>query len=69
MTPREHGDADEKRPWPERIGLAAVAAVMSLLFGGVAVAAGTNGEWILAAMSGIGAFMTIAVGLATVIRG
>ena len=69
MTPREPGDADEKRPWPERIGLAAVAAVMSLLFGGVAVAAGTNGEWILAAMSGIGAFMTIAVGLATVIRG
>jgi hypothetical protein len=69
VTPGERGDADEKRPWPERIGLAAVAAVMSVLFGGIAVAAGTNGEWILAAMSGIGAFMTIAVGLATVIRG
>ena len=69
MTPPKRGDADGKRPWPERIGLAAVAAVMSLLFGGVAVAAGTNGEWILAAMSGIGAFMTVAVGLATVIRG
>ena len=69
MTSEERDDTGEKRPWPERIGLAAVAAVMSLLFGGVAVAAGTNGEWILAAMSGIGAFMTIAVGLATVIRG
>jgi hypothetical protein len=69
VTPPERGDADGKRPWAERIGLAAVAAVMSLLFGGVAVAAGTNGEWILAAMSGIGAFMTVAVGLATVIRG
>jgi hypothetical protein len=63
------GEAREKRPWPERIGLGAVAVVMALLFAGVAVAAGTNGEWILAAMSGIGAFMTAAVGLATLIRG
>jgi hypothetical protein len=59
----------EKRPWPERIGLGAVAVVMALLFAVVAVAAGTNGEWILAAMSGVGAFMTAAVGLASVIRG
>ena len=51
----------EKRPWLERLGLGAVAVV--------AVAAGTNGEWILAAMSGVGAFMTAAVGLASVIRG
>ena len=59
----------EKRPWPERLGLGAVAVVMALLFAVVAVAAGTNGEWILAAMSGVGAFMTAAVGLASVIRG
>ncbi|MFL5707562.1 MAG: hypothetical protein ACJ77Y_01060 [Chloroflexota bacterium] len=59
----------EKRPVPERIGLGAVAVVMALLFAVVAVAAGTNGEWILAAMSGVGAFMTAAVGLASVIRG
>ena len=58
----------EKRPWPERLGLGAVAVVMALLFAVVAVAAGTNGEWILAAMSGVGAFMTAAVGLASVIR-
>jgi len=62
-------DAGGPRPWPERIGLGAVAAVMALLFAGVAVAAGSNGEWILAAMSGIGAFMTAGVGLATLIRG
>jgi hypothetical protein len=59
----------EKRPWPERLGLGAVAVVMALLFAVVAVAAGTNGEWILAAMSGVGAFMTATVGLASVIRG
>jgi len=43
--------------------------VMSALFGIVAIAAGTGGEWILAAMSAVGAFMTIAVGLATLVRG
>lgn len=57
------------RPWLERIGLAAVAVVMSLLFAIVALAAGSGGEWILAAMSAVGAFMTIAVGLATLVRG
>ena len=58
-----------QRPWLERIGLAAVAVVMSLLFAVVALAAGSGGEWILAAMSAVGAFMTIAVGLATLVRG
>jgi hypothetical protein len=58
-----------KRPWPERLGLGAIAAVMSVLFALVAVAAGANGEWILSAMSGVGAFMTAAVGANTVIRG
>ena len=58
-----------KRPWLERLGLAAIAAVMSALFAVVAVAAGAGGEWILAAMSAVGAFMTIAVGLATLVRG
>jgi len=57
------------RPWLERIGLAAVAVVMSLLFVVVALAAGSGGEWILAAMSAVGAFMTFAVGLATLVRG
>ena len=58
-----------KRPWLERVGLAAIAAVMSALFAVVALAAGAGGEWILAAMSAVGAFMTIAVGLATLLRG
>jgi hypothetical protein len=58
-----------RRPWPERLGLGAIAIVMSAMFSLVAIAAGTNGEWILAAMSGVGAFMTAAVGLGTVIRG
>jgi hypothetical protein len=59
----------ERRPWLERIGLAAIAAVMGALFTLVAIAAGAGGEWILAAMSAVGAFMTIAVGLATLVRG
>jgi hypothetical protein len=57
------------RPWLERIGLAAVAAVMGTLFALVAVAAGAGGEWILAAMSAVGAFMTLGVGLLTLVRG
>ena len=59
----------EARPWLERIGLAAIAAVMGTLFLLVAVAAGAGGEWILAAMSAVGAFMTIGVGLVTLLRG
>jgi len=57
------------RPWLERIGLAAIAVVMSALFAVVALAAGSGGEWILAAMSAVGAFVTIAVGLSTLVRG
>ena len=59
----------ERRPWLERIGLAAIAAVMGALFSLVAFAAGAGGEWILAAMSAVGAFMTLAVGLSTLVRG
>jgi hypothetical protein len=57
------------RPWLERLGLAAVALGMASLFALVAVAAGAGGEWILAAMSAVGALMTIAVAGITVIRG
>jgi hypothetical protein len=62
-------DPTAPRPWLERIGLAAIALVMSALFAVVALAAGSGGEWILAAMSGVGAFVTIAVGLQTLVRG
>jgi hypothetical protein len=59
----------EQRPWLERLGLAAVALVMAGLFAVVAVAAGYGGEWVLAALSAVGALMTIAVGVITVVRG
>jgi hypothetical protein len=59
----------EPRPFLERLGLAAVALVMAALFALVAVAAGLGGEWILAALSGVGALMTIGVGLLTLVRG
>jgi hypothetical protein len=57
------------RPWLERIGMAGIAVVMSLLFAALAIAAGSGGEWILAAMSAAGALVTIAVGLSTLVRG
>jgi hypothetical protein len=62
-------DPSAPRPWLERIGLAAIALVMSALFAVVALAAGSGGEWILAAMSAGGAVVTIAVGLQTLVRG
>ena len=72
----EHGlgaepasDARERRPALERIGLAAVAVVMAILFGAVAVAAFAGGEFFLAAMGLIGAMMTLAVGGITLLRG
>jgi hypothetical protein len=62
-TPRE------PRPLVERIGLAAIAAVLAALFGGVAVAAWVGGEVFLATMGGIGCLMTAWVGALTLFRG
>ncbi len=62
-------DPTAPRPWLERIGLAAIAVVMGSLFAVVALAASAGGEWILAAMSAVGAFVTLAVGLQTLVRG
>ena len=61
--------APERRPWLERIGLAAIAMVMGALLTLMAVVAWAGGEWILAAMSGSGAFLTVGVGLVTLVRG
>ena len=44
----------ERRPIVERIGLAAIAAVLATLFGGVALASWAGGEPFLAVMAGIG---------------
>ena len=58
----------EPRPLIERIGLAAVAAVLATLFGGVAAASWIGGEPFLAVMGGIGSLMTLWVGLVTMFR-
>lgn len=57
------------RPWIERIGLAAVAAILATLFGGVAAASWLGGEPFLAIMGGIGCLMTAWVGALTLLRG
>ncbi|MBI3750243.1 MAG: hypothetical protein HY263_01135 [Chloroflexi bacterium] len=60
---------DGARPWVERIGLALVAVVMAVVFGGMAAAAWIGGEVFLAAMAGIGALMTIWAAVANLRRG
>lgn len=59
----------EPRPLIERLGLAAIALVLAILFGGVAVAAWVGGEPFLAVMAAIGSLMTLWVGALTLIRG
>ena len=59
----------EPRPWIERLGLAAIAAVMAALLTFMAIAAWVGGEGILAAMSASGAILTAGVGLLTLVRG
>lgn len=59
----------EPRPLIERIGLAAIAAVLAILFGGVAAAAWVGGEPFLAVMGAIGCGMTAWVGGLTLFRG
>lgn len=59
----------EPRPVIERIGLAAVALVLAILFGGVAAASWIGGELFLAVMGGVGCLMTLWVGALTLIRG
>lgn len=57
------------RPMIERIGLAAIAAVLAILFGGVAAASWIGGELFLAVMGAVGCLMTLWVGVLTLIRG
>ncbi len=59
----------EPRPVIERIGMAAIAAVLAVLFGGVGVAAWVGGEPFLAVMGWIGSVMTAWVGGLTLFRG
>jgi hypothetical protein len=53
----------------ERLGLAVIAAILAILFGGVAMAAWVGGEPFLAAMGAIGCLMTVWVGGLTLLRG
>ena len=70
MSDEQPGDGSRaRRPMLERLGLAAVAAVLALLFGGVAVAAWLGGEVFLAVMGAIGCLMTAWVGGLTLFRG
>jgi len=59
----------ERRPLLERIGLAGIAAVLAILFGGVAAASWVGGEPFLAVMGAIGCIMTAWVGGLTLFRG
>ena len=67
--PEPDPEPHERRPLIERIGMAAIAAVLAVLFGGVAVAAWVGGEPFLAVMGGIGCLMTAWVGGLTLFRG
>jgi hypothetical protein len=58
-----------RRPLIERIGLAIIAALMAVMFGGVAALSWVGGEPFLAVMGGVGCLMTVWVGVLTVIRG
>lgn len=63
------GAPRDRRPLLERLGLASIAAVLAILFGGVAVASWAGGEAFLAIMAGIGSLMTAWAGAITLFRG
>ena len=67
--PDPAGPAREPRPLLERIGLAAIALLLAVMFGGVAVASWIGGEPFLAVMGAIGCLMTVWVGTLTLLRG
>ena len=58
-----------RRPLVERVGMAAIAAVLATLFSGVAAVSFASGEPFLAIMAGIGTVMTAWVGIRTLVRG
>jgi hypothetical protein len=58
-----------RRPLVERIGMAAIAAVLAVLFAGVAAISFASGEPFLGVMAALGTLMTAWVGLLTLLRG
>jgi hypothetical protein len=69
VTPGEGPEPGGRRPLLERVGLAAIAAVLASLFGGIAVASWVGGEVFLAVMAAVGALMTAWAGANTLFRG
>jgi hypothetical protein len=57
------------RPLVERVGMAAIAAVVAALFAGIAAMSFASGEPFLGVMAVIGALMTAWVGTRTLLRG
>ena len=77
-TPRDSsgalpGDAPgvdpARRPLFERIGMASIALVVAVLFGGIGIAAWIGGEPFLGIMALIGTVMTAWAGANTLLRG
>ncbi len=66
---REPLEPREPRPMIERLGLACLAIVLALMFGGVGAASWVGGEPFLAAMGAIGSLMSLWVGALTLFRG
>ncbi len=60
---------ERRRPLVERLGMAAIAAVMAILFGGVSAVSFASGEPFLGVMAAVGTLMTVWVGLLTLVRG
>ena len=69
MTQRPTEPESNPRPVIERIGLAAIALVLAVAFGVIAVAALSGGELFLGVMAGIGALMTLWAAAITLLRG
>jgi len=67
----EAREAAEREPRPvlERLGLAAIAVVMAILFALLGIASIIGGEYILGAMGLVGCMMTLIVGGSTLLRG
>ncbi|HSO29295.1 MAG TPA: hypothetical protein VLS28_05285 [Candidatus Sulfomarinibacteraceae bacterium] len=63
------GDPRGPRPFVERVGMALLALVIAVLFGGMAVASWIGGEGFLAVVAATGALMTAWAGALTLRRG
>jgi hypothetical protein len=68
-APEPPAGPQEPRTIIERVGLAAIALGLAVMFGGVGYAAWLGGELFLAVIGGISCVMTVWVGVLTLLRG